>query len=572
MDEDVRVSEQLLEMDRDIQVTRRLLPMPDGTKKKAEEEEDVISKAIGEYGRWQLLNTFILSLFNVPCTWHIFAPTFHVGEKRNAWCKRPENYNDVDIEQWMNCSGQSENNFCDIVNVTGLNNITELCGADLELLGRSKCSSWEFDGEGTTIITDFNLICGQENLQNFAEMLFLAGVAIGGLVSGIISDKYGRKKTLMISVTIQTLVGTLIAFSPWFLFYAIFRAVLGFVSVSVVFSGFVLSLELVGGDWRTITGISYLFPVSVSYITVSGIAWLLRDWRHFQLAISIPGFLFFTLWWVLPESPRWLLAFGKTKEVMYILKRASKFNNKPLPANLDKQLQPNLRSPSIENVSVFDLFRTSSMRKKTFCQFVIWFSVYLVYYGLVLNLSNIGGNLYINSALQGAVEIPAIAISIYILLKKGRRWPLSLTMMISGVSCILTVPIYFLNKDQQWLVTLLIMIGKFCISSSNAIMPVFAAELYPTTIRNIGVGAANITAGIALMIVPYLWLLSSFHTSVPMVVLAGCGILGGLCVLILPETHGVPLSSTIKEENEIRRMSIAEVPKNKMNNNCSGLQ
>lgn len=568
MDEDV--PERLLEIDRDIQVTRRLLPVPDGTKKKPEEEEDVISNAIGEYGRWQLLNTFILSLLNVPCTWHIFAPTFHVGEKRNVWCKRPDNYGNVDFKQWMNCSGQSENNVCEIVNITGLNNITALCGADLQSLSRSECSSWEFDGEGSTIITDFNLVCGQENLQNFAEMVFLAGVAIGGLVSGIISDKYGRKKTLMISVTIQTLVGTIIAFSPWFLFYAIFRAILGFVSVSVVFSGFVLSLELVGGNWRTITGISYLFPVSVSYITVSCIAWLLRDWRHFQLAISIPGFLFFTLWWVLPESPRWLLAFGKTKEVMNILERASKFNNKPLPANLDKLLQPNLRSPSVENVSVFDLFRTPSMRKKTFCQFVIWFSVYLVYYGLVLNLGNIGGNLYINSALQGAVEIPAIAISIYILLKKGRRWPLSLTMMIAGVSCILTVPIYFMNKDLQWLVTLLIMIGKFCISSSNAIMPVFAAELYPTTIRNIGVGAANVTAGLALMIVPYLWLLSSFHTSVPMVALAGCGILGGLCVLLLPETHGVRLSNTLKEENQNSRMSIAEVPKNKMNNNCSG--
>lgn len=40
-----------------------------------------------------------------------------------------------------------------------------------------------------------------------AEMVFLAGVALGGLVSGIISDKYGRKKTLMTSIFLQALLG-----------------------------------------------------------------------------------------------------------------------------------------------------------------------------------------------------------------------------------------------------------------------------------------------------------------------------------------------------------------------------
>lgn len=118
-------------------------------------------------------------------------------------------------------------------------------------------------------------------------------------------------------------------------------------------------------------------------------------------------------------------------------------------------------------------------------------------------------------ALQGVVEIPAIAISIYFLLKKGRRFPASFSMIISGIACVLTLPIYFINADLQWVMTSLTMISKFCISSSNVIMPVFAAELYPTTIRNIGVGAANVTAGIALMLVPYLWLLVRFFIYIP---------------------------------------------------------
>nr|CAI5859706.1 unnamed protein product [Callosobruchus analis] len=61
-----------------------------------DEEDDVISNAIGEFGKWQLLHTFLLSLFNVPCTWHIFAPTFHAAD-RETWCARTPAYRFVYI-------------------------------------------------------------------------------------------------------------------------------------------------------------------------------------------------------------------------------------------------------------------------------------------------------------------------------------------------------------------------------------------------------------------------------------------------------------------------------------------
>lgn len=46
-------------------------------------------------------------------------------------------------------------------------------------------------------------------------------------------------------------------------------------------------------------------------------------------------------------------------------------------------------------------------------------------------------------------------------------------------------------------------------------MPVYTAELYPTAIRNAGVGACNVAAGVALIIVPYLSLLVSKNTHFP---------------------------------------------------------
>lgn len=103
---------------------------------------------------------------------------------------------------------------------------------------------------------------------------------------------------------------------------------------------------------------------------------------------------------VLPESPRWLLALGRKQEVLSILQKASKFNGRPLPSGTDKRLMPTSINDQQENSSdagILDLFRTKRMRNNTFCLFIIWFSVYLVYYGLVLNMGNIGGDLYINS-------------------------------------------------------------------------------------------------------------------------------------------------------------------------------
>ena len=61
------------------------------------------------------------------------------------------------------------------------------------------------------------------------------------------------------------------------------------------------------------------------------------------------------------------------------------------------------------------------------------------------------------------------------------------------------------NSDLEWMTITFAMMGKFSVSSSNAVMPVFTAELFPTVVRNLGVGSSNVPAGIALMLVPYLW-------------------------------------------------------------------
>ena len=65
------------------------------------------------------------------------------------------------------------------------------------------------------------------------------------------------------------------------------------------------------------------------------------------------------------------------------------------------------------------------------------------------------------------------------------------------------------NLDLNVIAIVLAMIGKFCISASFAIIYVFSAELFPTVVRNIGVGAGSFWARIGGIIAPYIGALVS---------------------------------------------------------------
>nr|CAD7423340.1 unnamed protein product [Timema monikensis] len=74
-----------------------------GSTAEEEEEDDPVSQAVGEFGRWQLQLTFLLSLFNVPCTFHIFAVTFQAPVV-DFWCARPPGFTEMDVPTWRNMS------------------------------------------------------------------------------------------------------------------------------------------------------------------------------------------------------------------------------------------------------------------------------------------------------------------------------------------------------------------------------------------------------------------------------------------------------------------------------------
>lgn len=90
--------------------------------------------------------------------------------------------------------------------------------------------------------------------------------------------------------------GLALYFPHSFEFYITLRALLGLVSVSVTYSGLILAIEYVDGKWRTIAGMYNLFPLPISYMAISGIAYLTQDYQKLQLCIGIPGIFLCFLW------------------------------------------------------------------------------------------------------------------------------------------------------------------------------------------------------------------------------------------------------------------------------------
>lgn len=120
-----------------------------------------------------------------------------------------------------------------------------------------------------------------------------------------------------------------------------------------------------------------------------------RDARNFYV-LSQPINLVAIFRFVIPESPRWLLCKGRTAEVATIIRKVCEVNKRECPPNVEKLLKP---PPSDEKSGsgCFSLFGNSYLRLITICFPCIWFTINLVYYGLILNMNSFGGNVYLNS-------------------------------------------------------------------------------------------------------------------------------------------------------------------------------
>ncbi|XP_048464819.1 solute carrier family 22 member 15 isoform X3 [Rhincodon typus] len=397
-----------------------------------------------------------------------------------------------------------------------------------------------FEEDITSIATEWYLIRQEAYKVNLAGSLFFVGLLIGNILFGPLSDRFGRKPIFLTAV------------APNYEVFAVTRLLVGLVNGGMSLVAFVLTQEFVGKSYWALTGslTNLVFAIGIAAFSVIG--YYIRDWRTLAAVANCPGVLFFLLFIPIPESPRWLYSQGKTEEAGEVLQYIAQRNGN---GKIFVQLKPcagTLKTGQSAH-GVMDLVRYPALRWRTAILMYVWYVCSLVYYGLTLNAGDLKGNRYLNIALYGLVEVPAFPLCLYFIDKSwsGRRKTMAAFLLFAGVACISTMflPRHLAGLDMGFLlnVTSLALCGKLAVSAAFNIVYVFTAELYPTVIRNAGLGICSMSCRVGGILAPFVPSLKSLNPSMPFIVFGIAGMSGGFLGLLLPETLNKPIAESIED-------------------------
>ena len=328
----------------------------------------------------------------------------------------------------------------------------------------------------------------------------LVGAMIGAFGSGILTDRFGRKKILIIVA----------------LFFAVSCSATAFASTSAVF----IAARLFGG--LAVGAASVLSPMYVAEVAppknrgtlvsiyqltiVLGILcsytinYWLRDfdnnWRWMFATGIVPSVLFFVGLFFIPESPRWLYKAGRKEDSLNVL---TKIGGEELAKAEIVEIAESLKGYS-DSVSLVELFKPST-RKVLFTGFILAILVQVSGINTIVDyapkiLLSAGveiKNALLNTSLIGLINFIFTFIAISLIDKAGRR----LLYLIGSAGMVVTLLLLagsFFWKMEG--IFTLICIMLFIAFFASCIGPVFwtlVSEMFPNRIRGKAVAFASFT-------------------------------------------------------------------------------
>eukprot|EP00092_Neocalanus_flemingeri_P108291 GFUD01139069.1.p1 GENE.GFUD01139069.1~~GFUD01139069.1.p1 ORF type:complete len:563 (-),score=86.66 GFUD01139069.1:194-1882(-) len=418
----------------------------------------------------------------------------------------------------------------------------------------TQCSKWVFDTSvfTSTVISEFEIICASSYLKTFSTTIYMSGMLFGSFFFGWFGDKFGRKAAFAITTLSLSTGSVFTAISPNFPSYVVARFLTSCGGMGLFITTFVIALEFVGTEYRTLCGIAIEIPFALGELYIVFLAYFIRDWRTYQLVIGIPFFLFLLYLVKIPESIRWLLSKGRVAEAKKTVCEIAQFNGSEKPLWTEdicgeEEEEESLLGDEPENLGICSLLSHPILRMRTLIMALNWVVATLGYYGLSLNSARLGDP-FSSFALTAAMEIPSYIFCMLFLDRFGRKSILAFSQILAGTTCILAGVIPQEPEEEMfYLRTALSLMGKFGASAGFAIVFVFTAELFPTPVRNSAVGLCSTFARIGGMLAPVVTGLAVYASSIPFIVMGSSCCIGGLTALLLPETAGKPLPDTIEE-------------------------
>ncbi|KAF5284077.1 hypothetical protein FQA39_LY17126 [Lamprigera yunnana] len=500
------------------------------SKNDSSEPVDVLEATIGSFGRWQCQLSLLVSILKIPISWIQLSIVF-MAPPTEFWC---------DVPNQLQNFTQTPINTCTLSNLSLQNSSSSSC------LWGYKYNRVTID---SSIVTDWDLVCDKKILVDITQTVLMFGVLIGIIMFGPAADRYGRRKILLVSIFLQTIFGFLSTISPWYSLFLLFRFILAVVASGVMVTSFVICVEVVAGSWRTTVPILHQIPFGLGNTLMAVLAYFVREWRTLQLILFTISALYMCYYWLIPESPRWLLATGKKEEAIAVLEKAAIVNGIDKSRIREEIDRMNFVTDDSfqNNVSLTSVFQTVELKRRSVYLCVKWFINGIVFYGFYQYVGQLNENIYLTVGFTGLISIPGGIFGALIVKKYGRRLSIAAANFLTALCLfvIITIPTGVFLQD--WPIVLLAGGGIFGLTISSPVLHLFTGELYPTVLRNAALGLNIMLTKLGAMAAPLIIGVGTTYKFVPLLVFAVLSLIEGMLVRPLPETLDASLPETVND-------------------------
>ncbi|KAG8036763.1 hypothetical protein G9C98_004085 [Cotesia typhae] len=376
------------------------------------------------------------------------------------------------------------------------------------------CSTFVFDNsKKSTIVNEWSLVCNRQLYRANTYFTYSLGKLLGTGILGVYADKNGRRKALIISLTLQTIAVPLISIIPWFWGYILCELLIGLSVAAMYSSAYTIVSEIANKNKMKILGTisDTLNPTGVYLLII--ISYYIKNWRNLQMALSLFTIPAIILVWFVEESPRWLIALNRHDEAQKIIEKYRKITitldlittSAPLTSIsidhsiIEEKHQKSCAERYLGNARI--LFIDPIYRKKILIMYFSFFVCVMVGYYLIFNVDNFKINRYIFMAAAATTELVSLLTVSIILRYISSQKTTIILYWIASICMLLMIAI---PKDNVYMMIGLTVIAKFSLSSTFTTNMLFSLKLFPSSIRNSALGNCILMAQVGSMTSPYL--------------------------------------------------------------------
>ena len=432
---------------------------------------------------------------------------------------------------------------------------------------------WVVIGGAKPFYERFFDIAGLPALQAWAMSSALVGCIIGAIFSGLISDKFGRKKPLMLAAvlfTISALGSGLVSQFDLFVISRIIGGIgIGLASaLSPMYIAEVAPAKMRGGfvslnQFTIVIGIlaaQIINMLIAEDVPLDASDTFIREswngqmgWRWMFLAELVPAFSFFGMIFLVPESPRWLMKAGKEVKAFPTLKKigGDKYAREEM-ANIRATL--NDVSEKIDFKSLLNpKFRTVLVIGIVLAVFQQWCGINTVfnYADEIFTAAGYGvSDMLFNIVITGTVNLIFTLVAMFTVDKWGRKKLMLLGSIGLGITYLLLGSAFYFQLKGVAVLSLVVIAIAIYAMSLAPITWVILSEIFPNRIRGAAMALATFALWVACFILTYTFPLlnATFGAAGTFWVYAVICLFGFVFIAYkLPETKGKSLEEIEKE-------------------------